>query len=200
MILKELLSILQDWLQLLAPITIFIGFLWKVWLKKKYTKLSELYVTIEKISEEFKPNGGSTLRDSIDRIEQKLKLQDEKILGIIKSSPIGTWVSDKQGKCIDVNRMLCTILDRTESEIKGDNWLNWVHPSDANEVYVNWNRAITNQIDFDMKYRFVLPDGKIQAVHATAYQLKSDSGDVIGFLGTMLAIGHPEIEFNRANW
>lgn len=191
---------MKDWFELLGPIAIIAGFLWKFWLKKKIDEANDLYKTVQIIASEFKPNGGSSLRDAINRIESKVDLQEQKIVGLIKSSPVGTWISDQNGKYIDVNKTLCVILDRTESEIKGDNWTNWLHADDKVSVISEWHRVIKNQIDFNMSYRFVLPDGKIQKVHATAYQLKSDKGDMIGFLGTLLTVGVPETEIGRSNW
>lgn len=189
---SDVLTKLKDWLELLAPIGIAFGFIWRVWLKKRFTELSDLYVKVQKISEEFSPNGGSTLRDAINRIEDKITLQEQKTLAIIKSFPIGTWISDKYGKCVDVNRSLCKIMGRTESEIKGDNWSNWIHPDERDDVFEEWYRAVNNMMTFDMTYRYVLPDGRIQKVHGVAYQLRTERNELIGFLGTLYAEGDPQ--------
>lgn len=188
-ILKTWLSTLKDWLELLAPFGVVFGILWKFWLKKRIEEARDLYKKVQIIADEFRPNGGSTLRDAINRIEEKLSIQEQKTTAIIKSFPVGTWVSDKNGKCIDVNKTLCKIMGRTESEIKGDNWSNWIHPDEKEEVFEEWYRCVHNMINFDMTYRFVLPDGKIQRVHAMAYQLRTEKNDLVGFLGTLYTIG-----------
>lgn len=188
----ELLTKLKDWTELLAPIGIASGFVWRFWLKKRFNQLSDLYLKVHKISEEFSPNGGSTLRDAINRIEDKISLQEQKTLAIIKSFPIGTWISDKNGKCVDVNRSLCKIMGRTESEIKGDNWSNWIHPDEKEAVFEEWYRAVHNMMTFDMTYRYVLPDGRIQKVHGIAYQLRTEKNELVGFLGTLYADGDPK--------
>lgn len=188
----ELLTKLKDWLELFAPLGILGGFIWRFWLKKRLAELSDLYTKVQKISEEFLPNGGSSLRDAINRIEDKISLQEQKTLAIIKSFPIGTWISDKHGKCVDVNRSLCKIMDRTESEIKGDNWINWLHPDEKEVVFDEWNRAVHNMMTFDLTYRYVLPDGRSQKVHGVAYQLRTEKNELIGFLGTLYAIGKPQ--------
>lgn len=187
-VLKVWLETLKDWLELLAPFGIAIGFLWKIWLKKRFDEVKDLYSKIQIIAGEFRPNGGSTLRDAINRIEEKISIQEQKTTAIIKSFPVGTWVSDKNGKCIDVNRTLCRIMGRTESEIKGDNWSNWVHPDEKEDVFEEWNRCVHTMSNFDMTYRYILPDGKIQKVHGMAYQLRTEKGELVGFLGTLYAI------------
>lgn len=191
-IFKVILTSLKEWLGLLAPFGVVFGFIWQFWLKKRLSELKDLFKTIKIISEEFRPNGGSTLRDAINRIESKITIEQQKTMAIIKSLPLGTWVADKTGKYIDVNRSLCRIIARTESEIQGDNWSNWIHPSDKEETWEEWQRCVANTINFDMVYRFVLPDGKIQRVHGVAYQLRDEKNILVGFLGTLYAVGIPE--------
>lgn len=182
---KMLLTQLKEWVGLLTPFAVAVGFLWKIWLKKRYDELRDLYYRVQMMSMEFKPNGGSSLRDAINRIEHTVTLNEQKTLAIIKSMPDGSWLSDERGKCIDVNKSMCKILQRTESELRGDNWSNWVHPDEREDIFDEWNRCVDNDFNFDQEIRFVLPDGKIQKVHAVAYQLKDRSGKLIGLLGTL---------------
>lgn len=182
---------LKEWLSLLAPFGLVFAFIWKIWLKKRYEEGKDLYLKIQLIAEEFRPNGGSTLRDAVNRIEEKVTIQDQKTLAIIKSLPIGTWLSDEKGKCIDLNKTLCKIMQRTESEIKGDNWSNWIHPSEKEDVFEEWKRCVENDMNFDMEYSYVLPSGKIQKVHGIAYRLPDKNNKLVGFLGTLSALGDP---------
>lgn len=187
--LKDLLSLLKDWIELLAPFGIVTGLIWKVWLKQKFKEVNDLYQKIQVIAGEFRPNGGSTLRDAINRIETKVSLQQQTTTAIIKSFPIGTWISDEKGRCVDVNKNLCKITGRTETELKGDNWTNWIFEKD--DVIEEWQRCITNDSNFDHEYHYVLSDRKKQKVHGVAQRLKNEKGDLVGFLGTLEPIGDP---------
>lgn len=188
-IFKQILSTLQEWLSLLAPFGIVFGFVWRFWLKKRYEEGKDLYKKIQVIAEEFRPNGGSTLRDAINRIEEKVTVQEQKTLALIKSLPLGTWIADSKGKVIDLNKSICRITNRTESEMKGDNWINWVRPDEKDDVFDEWKRCVTNDLNFDMQYHYVLPNNKVQKVHGVAYQLRDLNGELIGFLGTLSAVG-----------
>ena len=191
-IVKQFLNTLKDWLELLAPFGLVGGAFWRWWLKDRLAEARDLYKKVQVIAGEFRPNGGSTLRDAINRIEQKLSMQEQTVTAIIKSFPVGTWTSDKYGKCVDVNKTLCKIMNRTESEIKGDNWSNWIHPDEKDDVFEEWKRCVENMINFDMTYRYILPDGTEQKVHGMAYQLRDEKNELMGFLGTLYAIGDPE--------
>lgn len=194
---KAILEGLKDWLSLLGPISAGLVILWKYFLKKKYDQFTEAHKNlakvveylpkIERIEMELKPNGGSSIRDAINRIERKVVFHDQRQLAMIKSLPFGTWLSDENGKCIDLNRTLCMITGRTESQIKGDNWSNWILEKD--EVLEEWNRCVTHAMDFDMEYTFIHPNKQQQRVHGIAYQLRDEKGTLIGFLGTLEAIG-----------
>lgn len=181
---------MKDWLGLLTPFGLAFGFLWRVWLKQRYEEGRQLFVKITKIAEEFRPNGGSTLRDAINRIEEKVTANEQKTLAIIKTLPLGTWIADSKGKWTDPNKSLCRITGRTESELKGDNWSNWIHPSQREEVFEEWQRCIENDINFDQEFNLILPDGTNQKVHANAYQLKDAKGDLKGMLGTMSKVNN----------
>lgn len=188
---KDLLGVFNDWLKLLAPFGVVGGLIWKLWLKAKVKELADLYQKIQIIAGEFRPNGGSSLRDAIDRIEVKVSLQQQTITAIIKSFPIGTWISDEKGKFIDLNKNLCRITARTEAELKGDNWLNWV--VEKEKVAKEWGRCVASDANFDYDYTFILPDRKKQKVHGVAQRLKNEKGELIGFLGTLEPIGDPFI-------
>lgn len=140
------------------------------------------------MAEEFRPNGGSTLRDAINRIEEKVTIQEQKTLAMIKSMPLGTWTADANGKFDDLNKSMCRITGRSESELKGDNWITWVSGSEKEDVFEEWQRCVHNDLNFDMEFSFVLPDGKLQKVHAFAYQLRTPQGKLVGFLGTLSSI------------
>lgn len=188
-----ILEKLGEFLKLFAPITGGVGLLWKYFLKKKYeefkiahnnlTKIVEYIPTIENIHAELKPNGGSSIRDAINRIERNLTLQDQKVSALVKSLPMGTWMFDANGKCIDVNIQLCRMVDRTESELLGDNWINQI--LEKEEVRDEWHRAVEGIMDFNMTYTFVLPDKTTKRVQCVAFQLRNEKGNLIGFLGTL---------------
>lgn len=185
---KVLLGQLKEWLELLAPFGVVFGLVWRFWLKARMDELRDLYSQIKVISEEFRPNGGSTLRDAINRIEKKITLQEQKTRAILQSLPVGTWTSDSSGKFIAINKSFCQIVKRLESEMLGDNWMNWLHADDREDVWEEWQSSIRLSRDFDSTFRFVLPDGTIQRVHAVAYQLKDEKDQQIGFLGTVYVV------------
>lgn len=186
---REILQFIKEWLGLMAPIGVGLGAFYKYWLKKRLEELKELYSKVKVIADEFKPNGGSTLRDAINRIERKVTLQDQKITAIVKTLPNGMWTAGADGKLIEINKNLCRISGRAESELVGDNWIQWVVEREM--VFDEWYSSVENDINFDCEYTFILPSKKKQRVHSFAQRLKNESGELIGFLGATEILGEP---------
>ncbi len=194
-----LLKALGEWLKLLAPVTGGLGLLWKFWLKAKWDEIKlahknlqtivDLKPKIDRIELELKPNGGSSIHDAINRIESKVGLQDQKLLALLKSMPYGTFITDSLGNWIDVNLTLCRITERTESELKGNDWMNWIHEDDKEDVMAEWERAVKNKMVFNMNMIYTTPTGQEISIQIHGNQLKSEKGDLIGYFGTVYNVG-----------
>lgn len=148
---------------------------------------------IENILKELKPNGGSSLKDQISRIEANLELIDVKVAAVAIASNVGYWKSDSKGNAIEVGKSLCAILGRTESEIKGSNWVSSIHTSDRIAVKNEWDSSVRDNRNFEMNYRFVKPDGSIQKVKGSAFAIIKDN-TLQGFFGTLVKDGEPYFE------
>lgn len=164
---------------------------------KEYNEHKELLLkgneNIDAILKEFRPNGGSSLKDQISRIENNIDILDVKVAAVALATNVGYWKSDANGKAIEVGRSLCSILGRTEAEIKGSNWVTIIHPNDREAVKSEWDSAVEDGRDFEMVYRFVKPDGSIQKVKGSAHAMFKDD-KLIGFFGTLIKEGEAYFE------
>lgn len=195
----EMLTTLGDWVKLFGPIFAGLGLLWKYFLKKKYDefklahqnlqKIIEYIPKIERIEFELKPNGGSSVKDAINRIESAIKLQDKKLLTFFQSMPFGTFIADKSGNWTDVNLMLCRITERHESELKGKNWLRWVIEDDRVDILTEWETTVRNETMFDFETSYLTPTEDLKSIRISASQLKNDNNELIGYFGTVYELG-----------
>ena len=164
---------------------------------KEYNEHKELLLkgneNIDAILKELRPNGGSSLKDQIYRIENNIDILDVKVAAVALATNVGYWKSDANGKAIEVGRYLCSILGRTEAEIKGSNWVTIIHPNDREAVKSEWDSAVEDGRDFEMVYRFVKPDGSIQKVKGSAHAMFKDD-KLIGFFGTLIKEGEAYFE------
>lgn len=164
---------------------------------KEYNEHKELLLkgneNIDAILKELRPNGGSSLKDQISRIENNIDILDVKVAAVALATNVGYWKSDANGKAIEVGRSLCSILGRTEAEIKGSNWVSSIHTSDRIAVKNEWDSSVRDNRNFEMNYRFVKPDGSIQKVKVSAFAIIKDN-TLQGFFGTLVKDGEPYFE------
>ena len=178
---------LAEFLKLVAPITAGFGLLWKYFLKKKwddlvltFNKINDLLPKLERIDLELKPNGGSTVRDAITRIEHQITIQNQQFKSFLKVLPYGTFTTDKNGSWTDVNLTLCKMLNCTESELLGMNWINLLGTDDLIDT---WEQAVKHSITIsevieyqDLKYEF------------NVNPMFGVNNEVLGFFGTIYDI------------
>lgn len=141
---------------------------------------------IDKIHSEFYTNGGSSMKDSMIRIENSLTAVSQKQYVYLLEHELGIFETDGDGNFIDVNRTYCRMIDRTENECRGTNWLHFVHHDDRDEVEDEWNRAVKGGRDFRMAYKIVISSGKELEVFMSAHPMRNKvNGIIIGFMGTI---------------
>lgn len=157
-------------------------------LKKVFKVLYNLFVTlpesIKYIEQEFKPNGGSSLKDAIKRIENRQIIQEQRLLFILDSNPdVGVFETDELGNCTRVSLTYCHMLNKTQDECTGMGWTTALYPEDKEKVFVEWSNAIKFNRPFDMKYRFMRANGAPFEVHGKANPIFAKDGKILAWLG-----------------
>lgn len=176
----------HDNLTKLSAIAAGIAVLWKpvVHMRKFFKNFSDLHSKISAIENEIKPNGGSSIKDAIQRIEKNLIVLEQSHKVVLDSSGIGYWKTDKNGEWVEVGKHLTDITGRAESEILGNNWTVWLDKEDRERIVDAWKFSIKERTIFDQVYTFLKPDKTKQKVHGLAYPL-FQGNELIGFYGTL---------------
>lgn len=139
---------------------------------------------LDLILNELKPNGGSSLKDQLNRLEAHVSISEAQRRLIMDSSPHGIWVSDKEGNCTWVNETLKAKLNAVDFDMLGDNWINTIHPADRKKVLEEWEAAVEGNRTFNLFYRMInLSTEAPFNVHAIATPAKNFDGSLVGFNG-----------------
>jgi len=137
----------------------------------------------KKIEEHMTPNGGSSLRDAIDRIENKLATLEATQLAALdlNSEGAGHFLADKSGNVFWVSDRFAEVMDLEREECLGVEWVKGV--SNAHEVFVfsNWRLRVNTgesiSIDFDTKAG--------SSVRLKAVPIVDQKEKVLGFVGNV---------------
>lgn len=125
-------------------------------------------IRVERIVREFKPNGGTSMRDQIAALRDMLSSMSARQWAIVDGLGDPMWESDGQGRCIRANRALLQLSGRSIDQLLDNNWENIVHPDDREAVWNEWKNAVERKRPFEMRYRVVCSGGKAYCVDAIA--------------------------------
>lgn len=161
-------------------------------IRKNKLKQKELLDKINEIHADTKYNGGHSnkdmvtkILDKVEKIEIRLEDIDQNTKLAMNLQGISFWVSDDKGECIYASPGLCKVMGRSESEIKGNGWMGWLHPEDKEKVVDAWKFTVETHSPFDEIYRMKKSNGKWVKVWAQAFpKIKKDNvfGGVLGKL------------------
>lgn len=163
----------------------------KGWLKlfptRTYLKkhIEEEEVLLNSILKELKPNDSTSLRDAIDRIEDKQTGLEAFLSAQLNVHTLAIVRTDVEGKLIYVNRHYQRMLGVAAHEVTGDGWINVIHPSERDKIYKLWHQAVENQREFNEDITFVRSDGREMFGHANVYKEIDSKGRLRGYLGVI---------------
>lgn len=93
------------------------------------------------------------------------------------------WQSDKHGLCIHVNRRFVEVLGCQISDALGNNWRTFIHQDDRQRVWREWDLAVEQKRDFNLRYRWVSKTGTVIWINASASRMtNNDTRELLGWV------------------
>lgn len=143
------------------------------------------------VAEEFKPNSGSSMKDAIIRIEEKLEnvineqqRHTAKQWAFIANADEPVFETDQQGLCTRVNTMFNNLTERSGEDVLGRGWENIIHQDDKLRVFRDWEDAVTKSKSYEATFRIVGAVTKIvHNVSVIATPFFSTNNTLMGYVG-----------------
>lgn len=140
---------------------------------RRFKSTLDRFDKIDEVLKELKPNGGTSLRDGVNRIElvtqdltSHLERHDKKLdrmsqvqWALAQDVRCGVFETDRLGVFIRVNQQFSRLVGRNQEECTGNNWIHCIHESDRERVLEEWNSAIRFRRNMDTVCRVVHSDG-----------------------------------------
>lgn len=206
--LSEILGIIISIITILSTV----GILWKKVIKpailrrKKVVesriqnseRMQDALSKLDRVLKEVLPNGGSSLRDSINRVEKNIKLIESNVNVIgdkvdsledthrisLNMQQIAFWISGKQGEITYASPSMCKLVKRVESEMLGNGWISCISHEDTRRISEAWENSVIENRTFDEIYTFTSGENSIK-VHGIAFHKKNLKGEYVGSYGTL---------------
>jgi len=137
--------------------------------------IPELKADVKGIRYYVAPNGGGSLMDTIKRTEAAVGALGEQVDLIVHtmwaendSDDIGRFYCNAAGEVTYANQLYARWLGVGKAELMGWNYLNFIHPNDADKVRQHWETCRSEHRQCRLRYRMVTTDDEIIEVEALA--------------------------------
>lgn len=191
---KEFEAVKEDWVKLCA--TVKVAWIWAMkkamWRKHLTELVVKQGILLEKISKEVQPNGGTSLKDAVRRLEQgqeeiKADLNEKGQIrnAMQKFSDTMTFHMSHEGCCTFINDAFLKFFGCTEADVLEFAFENMVHEDDLMELRTKWTRAIDHKTAYrdEQRIRHKL-SGKFYNAVIKADPIVVD-GELKSFYGTI---------------
>lgn len=156
-------------------------------MKSNFNTLQKTLPVLTEISLEFKPNHGSSLRDSINRIEDSLyNLQTVDRL-LLNKTDEAHFQTNEKGECVWVNKSFCELVGSDVTDILRQGWEGYIDPADRDNVIKEWKSCLKEKRQFNMKFNYLALDGVHIKVHVHSL-INVKNGKMTGSIGTITPI------------
>lgn len=137
------------------------------------------------VLEELRWNHGSSLKDSIHRIERRLLLNEARNRVVVQNMKMPFWETNSDGAVVFVSREFCRMSSRSQDDFMGWNWKNTIAHEDRDRLTQEWAEAVSQKREFISEFSFTRPDGSRIPVHSEGYVLYDGEGNMVGHVGTV---------------
>jgi hypothetical protein len=117
-----------------------------------------------------------------------IKESEKRYQTLSEKSPVGIFRTRPDGYTTYVNPRWCQITGLSFDDAVGDGWQEAVHPDDKIKILKGWNKATSQQVKSIAEYRYLKPDQEVVWVFGEAVAELSETGEVIGYIGTITDI------------
>jgi len=170
-------------------------------MQEQITKMSE---DISYIVSELKTNGGTSLRDAIDRtntehvglyktlsnIETLVENNVEVQRARMDNDEQMIFLTDAKGNITWVNRSYSRHTGRTINEVKGSGWINVLHPAGREACVEEWYDSVKHNREFERVCDLVDTAGVQFRVDVRSYKMTDSDNKTTGYMGIGEVIGN----------
>lgn len=153
-------------------------------------EMRSAWATLALVRADLRPNGGSSVRDAIDRIERAVQLGAQRSYALVSALELAVWESDAAGGCIWASPKLCEMWGLSCDEMRGHGWITGIAERDREIVRAEWDRAVREKRRFSLVYRSAAG----VRLRGQSICVRDPHGAVIGHVGTLTKIAANELQ------
>lgn len=137
---------------------------------------------LEEIVGELRPNHGGSIKDSVNRIENRLDFLGSFRRAQLNTDEIAFVETDANGDLCWANKRFITLMNVTERDLLGTGWVNVIHPDQRDWVLEHWREAVEDEREFRERVHYQPHNAPSFWAHVICHPVRSDSGKLFGYL------------------
>jgi PAS domain S-box-containing protein len=146
--------------------------------KKKAELINEIKDLRQKVIE------SKNQETKCQKVPKSLGDSEEMFRWLCESSPMGIWYTDNDGRVLYTNNRWQEITGLTLEESLGFGWSNALHPEDKKTILEQWDRCLREEKSSSVEFRFISKSGDVKWVYTKTAPIRSETGQVIGHVGS----------------
>ncbi|MAL61165.1 MAG: hypothetical protein CMC14_14085 [Flavobacteriaceae bacterium] len=155
---------------------------WAVWYFTGQTERINKLVNSKLEEQEYELNTiHETTRKQIEKSELLYRT-------LTSYAPVAIFNTNEEGECTYVNEEWMKYSGMEFNEALRYGWTNALYPDDKERVINEWQKAVTNNIEFESQFRILDKNGKITWLSAKATKLVDENNDLLGHIGVALDV------------
>jgi len=145
--------------------------------------------TLASIAKEVRPNGGASLRDSVERTEKSVAI----LGGVMRAhhsadDTYARFEADGIGLWSWANPTLLHWVERSMHEVDGYGWINSVGLDDRTRIRDEWERAVAERREFSARFHLRTTRGREFLVECIATPVPNNGDQVERWVGVIKRI------------
>lgn len=154
--------------------------------KELTSRVGAIESKVETLGKEFKTNGGTSVRDTLDELREKLTILDGRHRARFDGDGLATYECDAHGECTYASAALAELFGLPAGKLVGRGWLAAVEtPEERVRVWRNWEAAVHAEIPYEDVYVVIRPDGSRSRVRTYVRCTRGSDGKVLCYHGVV---------------
>ena len=153
------------------------------WLFSEQHDHQIIKASLDEIALQLTNNGGTSLKDAIDRIEHKQDFMTARMQTHLHTNDKALFETDREGYIIYINKAYQKLTGLGGGDAKEMGWVNVIDSKDRDRVVKSWFNAVKARRDFDEHLDLITADGQVCRARATAYIIRDGKGRMLGHIG-----------------
>jgi diguanylate cyclase (GGDEF)-like protein/PAS domain S-box-containing protein len=121
-------------------------------------------------------------RNDANALAGRLAQSEADFGALAECSPLGAWLTDRDGLCVYLNPALCELSGLLPQQALGTGWARCIHPEDRVRVLDDLNAAARARQKYRGECRILSDEGKVTWVRAFAAPI-FEGGNFTGYAG-----------------